>query len=136
MGKQEQIKEREKILCWIAEQPEEVEMLTNRLRQEDMTATELERLISSLQSRELDYLLPIYLYLAHGTGMIGYSLEHLLFEGFPEVVKKEGMDAMIDEIMQRAEYYHKAVTGGKEGTMNAKITDKTDGVFYSTESRA
>ena len=74
------------------------------------------------------YLIPIYLYLSHGTGMMGYTLERLLFQGFAEVVEKEGMDAVIDEVMQRAEEYHKAMTGeeGAEGKTDAKATDRTD----------
>lgn len=138
MSKSQQVEEQGKVLRWIAEQPEEVEMLTNRLRQEDMTKADLERLIISLQNRGLDYLLPIYLYLAHDTGMIGYSLERLLFEGFPAVVEEEGVDAVLDEIMQRAEGYHKAMTGeeGAEGKTDAKATNRTDKILHTAENRA
>ncbi len=128
MSKSQQFEEQVKVLRWIAERPEEVEMLTNRLRQEDMTASEIGKFLASLQKRKLDYLIPIYLYLSHGTGMMGYTLERLLFQGFAEVVEKEGMDAVIDEVMQRAEEYHKAMTGeeGAEGKTDAKATDRTD----------
>lgn len=128
MSKSQQIEEQVKVLRWIAERPEEVEMLTNRLKQEDMTASEIGKFLASLQKRKQDYLIPIYLYLSHGTGMMGYTLERLLFQGFAEVVEKEGMDAVIDEVMQRAEEYHKAMTGeeGAEGKTDAKATDRTD----------
>ena len=138
MSKSQQIEEQGKVLRWIAEQPEEVEMLTNWLKQADMTKADLERLITSLQNRGLDYLLPIYLYLAHSTGMIGYSLERLLFEGFPAVVEKEGMDAVLDEIMQRAEGYHKTMTGeeGAEEKTDERSETETDSVRCPIESRA
>ena len=128
MSKSQQFEEQVKVLRWIAERPEEVEMLTNRLKQEDMTASEIGKFLASLQKRKLDYLIPIYLYLSHGTGMMGYTLERLLFQGFAEVVEKEGMDAVIDEVMQRAEEYYKAMTGeeGAEGKTDAKATDRTD----------
>ena len=118
MSKSQQVEEQVKVLRWIAERPEEVEMLTKK--------------------RKLDYLIPIYLYLSHGTGMMGYTLERLLFQGFAEVVEKEGMDAVIDEVMQRAEEYHKAMTGeeGAEGKTDECSETEADSVRHPTESRA